>query len=301
MPSAISREWITIRLRTTGHTVGKTFLNPKNDMTTSRPIGVFDSGIGGLPIARQIRALLPNENIVYVADTLHTPYGEKTEDYILQRSLAVTNFLLAQNAKAIVVACNTATMVSIKTLRERHSVPFIGVEPGVKPAAIHTQTGVIGVLATEKTLTSDAFNQLAKRVAGNVQMEIQPCPKLVRLVESLQLSGQDAVQAVEDYVHPLLEKGADTIILGCTHFAHLAPIIKQVAGLGVSVISTETAVAKEVARRLEAEDLLAKPVEPTTQAASAEFWSNRDLPLFQKQVAALWGPESQHDIQIKSF
>ncbi len=255
----------------------------------ARPIGVFDSGIGGLPIARKIRELLPNENLIYVADTAHTPYGEKTEDYILQRSLAVTDFLISQNVKAVVVACNTATMVSIQTLREKFALPFIGVEPGVKPAAIHTQSGVIGVLATQKTLTSQAFNLLAERVAGHVKMEIQPCPQLVRLVESLQLNDNETYQAVRDYVRPLIEKGADTIILGCTHFAHLAPVIKEVAGPHVSVISTETAVAKEVARRLQSENLLST----ASKTSQTEFFSNSDLPLFQKQISGLWGQDAR--------
>lgn len=254
-------------------------------MTDSQPIGIFDSGIGGLPIAQKIRALLPNENLIYLADTLHAPYGEKPEDYIFQRSLAMVDFLLSKNAKAIVVACNTATMVSIKRLRELYEIPFIGVEPGVKPAAIHTKTGVIGVLATEKTLSSEAFNQLAQRVAGNAQIEIQPCPKLVRLVEALKLNDKDAFEAVEEYVHPLIEKEADTIILGCTHFAHLAPVIEKVAGANISVISTEIAVAKEVTRRLQIENLFAQKSTP----GNAEFWSNSDLPLFQKQLSYLWG------------
>lgn len=262
-------------------------------MTNSRPIGVFDSGIGGLPIAQKIRALLPNENLIYVADTAYAPYGEKSEDTILQRSLAVVDFLISQDVKAIVVACNTATMVSIKTLREKYDLPFIGVEPGVKPAAIHTKTGVIGVLATEKTLTSHAFDALAKRVAGNARMEIQPSPKLVRLVEALQLNDEAATQAVEEYVHPLIAKGADTIILGCTHFAHLAPVIERVAGEKISVISTELAVAKEVERRLKCEQLLS---DQTTTGAT-EFFSNGDFELFQQQIQYLWGM----DAQAKSF
>ncbi|BBN60545.1 glutamate racemase [Hydrogenovibrio marinus] len=258
-------------------------------MTDSRPIGVFDSGIGGLPIAQKIRELLPNEKLIYVADTFYAPYGEKSEDTILQRSLAVVDFLMSQDVKAIVVACNTATMVSIKTLRERYDLPFIGVEPGVKPAAIHTKTGVIGVLATEKTLTSHAFDALAKRVAGNAHMEIQPSPKLVRLVEALKLESEEAVKAVEEYVHPLIDKGADTIILGCTHFAHLSPIIEKVAGEKVSVISTELAVAKETVRRLKTEHLLSD----SSQTGTTEFFSNGDFNLFQEQIQKLWSTGAQ--------
>lgn len=260
---------------------------------TAQAIGVFDSGIGGLPIAKQIRELMPHEHLIYVADTAFAPYGEKSDAEILQRSIAVVEFLLSQKVKAIVVACNTATMVSIKTLRERYAIPFIGVEPGVKPAAIHTQTGVIGVLATERTLTSQAFDSLAKRVAGNVQMEIQPSPKLVHLVENLQLDFTQASETVQEYVQPLIAKGADTIILGCTHFTHLAPVIEQVAGREVTVISTELAVAKEARRRIQAESLASQRSTLGTQ----RFFSSADLAMVQKQVNRLWG----RDVTVESF
>ncbi|WP_321276679.1 glutamate racemase [Thiomicrorhabdus indica] len=256
----------------------------RNINFSQQPIGIFDSGIGGLPIAQKVRELLPSEDIIYVADTAFAPYGEKSEAEILQRAIQVIEFLLSKNVKAIVVACNTATMVAIKTLRERYGVPFIGVEPGVKPAAIHTKTGVIGVLATEKTLSSHAFDALAKRVAGNVQMEIQPSPKLVHLVENLQLDFDQAHKAVREYVEPLMIKGADTIILGCTHFAHLTPVIEQVAGSPVTVISTELAVAKEVQRRLDLEKLLCVATLP----AMNRFYTSGDLDLYRKQIAHLW-------------
>ncbi|BBP46398.1 glutamate racemase [Thiosulfatimonas sediminis] len=254
-------------------------------MENSRPIGVFDSGIGGLPIAKQLRELMPNEDLIYVADTGFAPYGEKSEAEILARSIAVVEFLLSQNVKAIVVACNTATMVSIQTLRARYALPFIGVEPGVKPAAIHTQSGVIGVLATEKTLSSRAFDALANRVAGNVQMAIQPSPKLVHLVENLQLDYAQAAETVAHYVQPLLEKGADTIILGCTHFAHLAPVIRQVAGEGVTVISTELAVAKETQRRLATAELL----NPRVQMGCERFYTSAEIAKVTEQMNRLWG------------
>ena len=258
-------------------------------MTDLRPIGIFDSGIGGLAIAQSIHASLPHEDILYVADTFHAPYGEKTEDYILQRSLAITDWFITQKVKAIVVACNTATMISIQTLRNTYNLPFIGVEPGVKPAAIHSQSGIIGVLATPKTLTSTAFHQLAQRVAGHVQVEMQPCPKLVHLVESLELDSDNTHQIVADYVQPLINKGADTLILGCTHFAHLTPIIKQAAGDQIEVISTETAVAKEVARRLKHDNLISHQ----TQPGITKFHSNGDLTRFQLQLQRLWGKNAQ--------
>lgn len=266
--------------------MGNEFL--KNTCCSLQPIGIFDSGIGGLPIAQKVCELMPDEEVFYVADTAFAPYGEKSESDILQRAITVVEFLLSKNVKAIVVACNTATMVAINTLRERYDIPFIGVEPGVKPAAIHTKTGVVGVLATEKTLSSQAFDALAKRVAGHVEVVIQPSPQLVRLVESLQLSGEQVEQAVNRYVQPLMLQNADTIILGCTHFTHLHAVIKQSAGTGVEVISTEYAVAKEVRRRL-----MAQGLEKTASLAKGRvqctFYSNGDLTLFSRQVAVLWG------------
>lgn len=263
----------------------------KNTTRSQQPIGIFDSGIGGLPIAQKINELMPFEPLIYVADTAFAPYGEKSEEQILERAIQVVEFLLSKNVKAIVVACNTATMVAIKTLRERYDIPFIGVEPGVKPAAIHTQTGVIGVLATEKTLSSHAFDALAKRVAGHVDVVIQPSPQLVRLVESLKLDGLEVEQAVASYVQPLIQKNADTIILGCTHFTHLNPVIQHVAGNAVEVISTEYAVAKEVRRRI-LELGLELNADGDTESI---FYSNGDFALFSKQVEVLWGCSQRID------
>jgi glutamate racemase len=214
------------------------------------PIGVFDSGIGGLPILSQLYHSMPDQTFIYFADTAYAPYGEKTEQQIQERCFKVVEYLLSQGAQAIVVACNTATMVSIKALRQRYDVPFIGVEPGVKPGAIHTRSGVVGVLATGQTLKSDSFFHLVQRVAGHVTLALQPCPRFVELVEGLQLEGEAVVAAARDYVTPLVEADADVVILGCTHFSFLAPVIRSVLPLYVEVISTEEAVAKEVVRRL---------------------------------------------------
>jgi len=262
-------------------------------MVDCRPIGIFDSGIGGVPITRKISELLPNEHIIYVADTKHAPYGEKSDQDILQRSLCVTEFLLSRKVKTIVVACNTATVTSIKALRTRYALPFIGVEPGIKPAVLTTKSGVVGVLATSKTLVSEAFVLLAQRVAGNVRVEIQPCPELVALVEALKIDPNEAAKVVKNYVVPLLEKGADIIVLGCTHFTYLAPVIREIVGPEIVVISTETAVAKEVVRRLAIEELLA----PQGQGGQYEFWSNGDFAAFQKQVHRLWG----EPVEVRKF
>ncbi|WP_461521752.1 glutamate racemase [Porticoccus sp.] len=257
-------------------------------MVDGGPIGVFDSGIGGVSIARKIRELLPAEDILYVADTHYAPYGDKSDQYILKRSFVVTDFLLSRNVKAVVVACNTATTTCITSLRARYSVPFIGVEPGIKPAVLNSRSGVIGILATQKTLVTDSFVELAHRVSGNVRVEIMACPDLVAQIESLKLNYHEAVGLVEQYVRPLLAKGADTIVLGCTHYVHLAPVIASVAGPDVSIVSTEAAVAKEVQRRLE--DI--GPVLNKSRVGREEFWSNGPQEYFQKQIHHLWGPQA---------
>lgn len=257
-------------------------------MRDSGPIGVFDSGIGGLTIARKIRELMPGEDILYVADTGHAPYGDRPDRYILDRSFAVTDFLLSRQVKVVVVACNTATTTCISELRAKYPVPFIGVEPGVKPAVLNSKSGVVGILATSKTLVTDSFAALAKRVSGDIRVEVMPCPELVVLIESLKLSYEETAGLVGKYVHPLLARGADTIVLGCTHYAHLAPVIARVAGPDVSIISTELAVANEVCRRLESQGLTAT----NSTTGGEEFWSSGELALFQAQVQHFWGPSS---------
>lgn len=258
-------------------------------MKSFNSIGVFDSGIGGLSIARKIREQLPNENLVYLADTRHAPYGEKSEEFILERSFTVSDFLLERGAKAIVVACNTATTAVISQLRSRYAVPIVGVEPGIKPAIINTQSGVVGVLATSRTLATNSFNELVRRLAGTVEIEIQACTELVSMVESLRLDDAEAMETVKKYVLPLLEKGADHIVLGCTHYNHLAEMISEIAGPTVNIVNTSTAVADQVVRRLKDELLL----QPSEESGRNEFWSTGDLDNFQKQVNRLWGkPES---------
>ncbi|MEH6628348.1 MAG: glutamate racemase [Motiliproteus sp.] len=254
-------------------------------MINGNPIGIFDSGVGGLSIAHRIRELMPNENLLYIADSAHAPYGDKSASYIGQRSSSIIQFLLEQKAKAVVIACNTATVSSIQTLRAKYTVPIIGVEPGVKPAVFKTNSGIVGVLATTQTLKSYSFNELARIFCSNVKIEVQPCPGLVEQVEALNLEGENTEALIKKYVLPLLEKGADKIVLGCTHYAFLAPMIRKVAGPNVEIINTDLAVAKETVRRLEAESLL------TTSTAFGynEFWSSGAQSAARKQFSRLWG------------
>jgi len=254
-----------------------------------QPVGIFDSGIGGLSVARKIRELLPDEDIVYVADSLHAPYGEKSDSYIFQRTCAVTEFLLTRKVKAIVVACNTATTAAISRLRACYPLPIIGVEPGIKPATLSTHTGIIGVLATSRTLQTNSFTTLAERFARNVQIEIQPCPDLVTRIEALHLDSEQTIALLRQYISPLLDKGVDTIVLGCTHYNHLSELISQVAGENISIIKTDAAVAKEVARRLSSGGLLASD----NHAGNDEFWTSGSLTAYYQQIELLWGKSSK--------
>lgn len=228
--------------------------------TLSQPVGVFDSGVGGLSVLRQIRLLLPAEDLLYVADTAWVPYGPRPPEQIRERSRVITRWLLAQGAKAVVVACNTATAAAVAGLREEFTLPVIGMEPAVKPAAAATRNGTVGVLATAGTLKSTRFAALLARFAENVEVISRPSPELVGLVEHGDLDSEHARAVVRTCVAPLLERGVDTLILGCTHFPPLRPLIEAAAGPGVAVIDTGGAVARQVRRRLaEAGRLRATP------------------------------------------
>jgi len=254
-------------------------------MTNNNPIGIFDSGIGGLSVASRIHEALPNENLLYIADSAHAPYGEKTEAYIIERANFIAEFLLNKQAKAIVVACNTATAAAIKNLRASYSIPIIGVEPGVKPAVFNTSTGVIGVLATTQTLKSSAFNNLAENFSSHVDIVVQPCPGLMEQVEALSFDNALTEALVKQYVEPLLEQHVDNIVLGCTHYAFLTPMIEKIAGANVNIINTDTAIAKETSRRLQLDNLLSSSADAGTQA----FWSSGDLSIARQQICLLWG------------
>jgi glutamate racemase len=260
-----------------------------NPTTETAPIGVFDSGVGGLSVLREIRRLLPAENLIYVADSAHVPYGEKSREFVEQRAVAITGFLAAQGAKAIVVACNTATSAAISTLRARFALPIVGVEPALKPAAEVTRSGVIGVLATRGTLSGEKLQQLRQRVAANVQVLAQSCEGWVEQVESGDLAGPEAKALVARHVLPLIERGADTLVLGCTHHPFLAPLIREVAGPGVHVIDPAPAVARELKRRMESENLLSAAQENGRDY----FLTTGDPQPVSRLITALWGRECE--------
>jgi glutamate racemase len=225
------------------------------------PVGVFDSGLGGLSVLRHIRALLPHEDLLYFADSGFAPYGGRPEHEIVERSLAVADFLIKQGVKAIVVACNTATAAAIKALRAQYpELPLVGVEPGLKPAATLTQTKVVGVLATERTLASAKFAALRDdlAVATGVRFVSQACVGLVDRIEQGELQSAATAMLIERYVRPLLDQGADTLVLGCTHYPFVQPLIADVAATSkqpVAIIDTGLAVAKQLARLLAQHEL----------------------------------------------
>lgn len=225
--------------------------------TAARPIGVFDSGVGGLSVLRAIRAQLPAEHVIYVADSAHIPYGEKPAAYVEARAHAIAGFLLARGAKALVVACNTATGAAVASLRARFPVPIVGTEPALKPAAARTRSGVVGVLATSGTLASGKFAALLERFGRTVAVHVQPCPGWVERVEAGDLASADTRALIARDIAPLLARGADALVLGCTHFPFLAPLIAEIAGPDVAILDPSAAIALELERRLAAAGLRA--------------------------------------------
>ena len=226
-------------------------------------IGIFDSGVGGLSVFREIRKVLPDERYVYFSDNAHCPYGEKTREYIIDRARAITETLLSKGADVIVVACNTATAAAIADLRERYDVPFIGMEPAVKPAASCTKTGVVGVLATAGTLKADKYLTTRGKYAEEVRFVEHVGEGFVELVENGNTSGAEAERVVGKSLIPLLEAGADTIVLGCTHYPFLSDTILKVASEHfpdheISVIDPAPAVARHLLDVMTTEGLIRK-------------------------------------------
>ncbi|GAB3370333.1 glutamate racemase [Azotobacter armeniacus] len=253
-------------------------------MVSEAPVGVFDSGVGGLSVLGEIRARLPCESLFYVADSGHVPYGDKSPEYIRERCRTIAAFLLEQGAKALVLACNTATAAAAAELRECYpTLPVVGMEPAVKPAAAATRSGRIGVLATTGTLKSARFAALLDRFAGDVRVITQPCPGLVELIEAGELDGPQTRELLQGFVAPLLAEGCDTLILGCTHYPFVRPLLKELVPGSVSLIDTGAAVARQLERLLQARGLLA------ARPAEVRFWSSGDPAELARVLPLLWG------------
>ena len=225
-------------------------------------IGVFDSGAGGLSVLREIRKILPDERFVYFADNANCPYGEKSAAFITDRARAITDILLGYGAEAVVVACNTATGAAISTLREEYLIPFIGMEPAVKPAALLTQSGVIGVLATAGTLKASKYLNTKGRFEDDVRIEEHVGKGFVELVESLDLDSEHTFEVVRESVEPLLAAGADNLVLGCTHYPFLRPVIEQVCGPSVHIIDPAPAVARQLLKVMRERGIAEADAEP---------------------------------------
>lgn len=224
---------------------------------SSRPIGLFDSGIGGCSVLTEVRRLLPHEDLVYLADQAHCPYGARTAADIRALTFAGVRWLMRRGAKAVVVACNTASAAALVQLREEFpSVPFVGMVPAVKPAAQATRTGIVGVLATPATLTGGLLREVVDRWGSHIQVLTQPCEGLADLVESGAVDTPEAAELVATYVRPLVAAGADTLVLGCTHYPFLSGQIARAAGPHVSLVDAAPAVARQLQRVLAARRLL---------------------------------------------
>ncbi|MCL4109434.1 UNVERIFIED_CONTAM: hypothetical protein GTU68_043662 [Idotea baltica] len=221
-------------------------------------IGILDSGLGGLSVLREIRALLPNENLHYIADSAWCPYGPRSFEEIIERTSFLSDHLINHGAKAIVIACNSATIAAIGSLRASYPQPFVGMEPAVKPAAAHTKTGTIGVLATEASLAGEKFHRLISSHASGIRVITRPCPEFVELVEAGILHGPEAEAAVDLHVKPLIDDGADVLVLGCSHYPFLRPLIEKAAGPNVEVIDTGSPVSKRLKGILEVENLISE-------------------------------------------
>lgn len=267
------------------------------DQACAVPIGVFDSGIGGLSVLRHIHQHLPSESLIYVADAGHLPYGSRSSSYVIERARIIARFLVDQGVKAIVVACNTATAAAIVALREEFSLPVIGVEPGVKPAISQSRSGVVGVLATEGTLGSEKFKRLVVEHGASQLVIVQPCYGWVEQIEQGDLYSDQTRALVAAAVEPLLRQGADTLVLGCTHYPFLAPLIREVAGPEVVLVDTGQAIALELQRRLKGVSLLGD----TDRLGTISFWSSGDPLQMATQAHWLWSQPLSVDQLPEAF
>ena len=213
-------------------------------MYNDQPIGIFDSGIGGTSIWREIHQLLPNEKTIYLADSKNAPYGQKSKQEIIALSMKNTDFLLKMNCKLIVVACNTATTNAIQELREKYDIPFIGIEPAIKPAANNSQTQTIGILATKGTLNSELFNKTTEMFQDTKIIE-QVGYGLVQLIENGQINSPEMTQLLQSYLTPMIEANIDYLVLGCSHYPYLIPQIKKILPPHIHIIDSGEAVAKQ--------------------------------------------------------
>lgn len=251
---------------------------------TTNPIGVFDSGVGGLSVLKEIRTLLPNENLLYIADSKHAPYGDRSTEHVQHRTQKIAAFLLKKNIKLLVIACNTATAEAITLLREQLSIPVIGLEPAIKPGVKISKTGVIGVLATQRTIDSERLYSLIIRHAPHTKVIAQACPGLVEKVEKNHLNHETTHRLIKQYTIPLLQQNADTLILGCTHYPFLSPTIRTIVGNDIQLIETGRPVARQLQRILKQHYLLNQ----MNTTGYITFYNSSTLKQHTKTMQQLW-------------
>lgn len=209
------------------------------------PIGIFDSGVGGTSIFKEVHALMPNENIIYLADSANAPYGSRDKDAIISLSVKNTEYLLSRNCKLIIVACNTATTNAIRHLRANYNVPFIGIEPAIKPAALNTKTQAVGILATKGTLSSQLFSKTATQFASNIKIIEQIGEGIVELIESGNLNSKEMKLLLQQFLAPMIKANIDYLVLGCTHYPYLVPILVDLLPKHIKIIDSGQAVARQ--------------------------------------------------------
>jgi glutamate racemase len=251
-------------------------------------IGVFDSGVGGLSVLREIRAQMPEENVIYFGDQDHIPYGPRSMEQIRRFSDAITRFLLARDAKIIVAACNTASAAALKYLRVQFpGVPFVGMEPAVKPAAEYTQTGRVGVLATPATFQGALYASVVERFANGVKLFQDTCDGLVQQIEQGNLKGTETRRILENALLPMLENNIDTVVLGCTHYPFVIPLIQEIVGdaTRVRVIDPAPAVARQVKRLLEAAGITSR----SSERGEVRFYTSGDPEALKSLLPVLLG------------
>lgn len=251
------------------------------------PVGIFDSGIGGLSVLREVHTLLPAEDLIYLADQAFGPYGDRTLDEVRIRCERVSRFLIAEGAKSVVVACNSASAAALHHLRRLHPrVPFVGMEPAVKPAALATRSGVIGVMATATTFQGQLFASVVDRHANGIEVIAQACPGLAAAVEA---ESTDLDALLGEYLAPLLDAGADVVVLGCTHYALVADRIRGLVGDDVDVVDPAPAVARQLRRILARYDGLAPP----DRSGAVEFRTTGDPLRFAEQLSRHLGETAE--------
>ena len=277
-------------MKTDNHEINNQIHHP---LIATLPIGIIDSGVGGLSIAKFIQQQLPNEHLIYIADTLHAPYGEQSVEMIQQRVNALTQYLVNHPIKALVIACNTATVNAIDQLRQHVNIPIIGVEPAIKPAAKISKNKNIGILVTQATSKNIRFKTLVEQYKNDNTVHIQPCAGLVEMIEQGQLTSEACKQLLWQYLTPLLENNIDTLVLGCTHYPFLRNQITTFIGNKINIIETAAPVTTQLSKILEKNAITALK----NQQACYQFYSSNHSTQQQQLISQLW----QQPIKLNSL